>query len=238
MAEFARAHGIRLRPHAKMHKSAAIAKAQIAAGAVGVCAQKVSEAEVLADAGISNIFISNEVIDAAKLARVAALAARITLAIAVDSTIGVDRLAEACTNAGSALECVRRDRRGPGALRGVACGQRVRSRATLSRAACASRGCRRTRAEPSTFAAPPIARPQRAARRLSCAPRRRASPPPASSARSSPAEAPARLRSTSRAACTASFRWAVICSWTASMAASIRRSTRRDSSTRCSSSRR
>ena len=40
MAVFARAHGVRLRPHAKMHKSAAIAKAQIAAGAVGVCAQK------------------------------------------------------------------------------------------------------------------------------------------------------------------------------------------------------
>jgi D-serine deaminase-like pyridoxal phosphate-dependent protein len=102
MAAFARSHGIRLRPHAKMHKSAAIAKAQIAAGAVGVCAQKVSEAEVLADAGIADIFISNEVIDAAKLTRVAALAGRIKLAIAVDSTVGVDRLAEACTAVGGA----------------------------------------------------------------------------------------------------------------------------------------
>src|SRR5665647_2311566 len=77
MAGFARSHGVRLRPHAKMHKSAAIAKAQIAAGAVGVCVQKLSEAEVLADAGIADIFISNEVIDEAKLARVAALAGRI-----------------------------------------------------------------------------------------------------------------------------------------------------------------
>jgi D-serine deaminase-like pyridoxal phosphate-dependent protein len=102
MAVFARAHGVRLRPHAKMHKSAAIAKAQIAAGAVGVCAQKVSEAEVLADAGIADIFISNEVIDAAKLARVASLAGRIKLAIAVDSILGVDRLAQACEAAGSA----------------------------------------------------------------------------------------------------------------------------------------
>jgi len=102
MAEFARSHGIRLRPHAKMHKSAAIAKIQIAAGAVGVCVQKLSEAEVLADAGIADIFISNEVIDAAKLTRVAALAERIKLAIAVDSILGVDRLAEACKAAGSA----------------------------------------------------------------------------------------------------------------------------------------
>jgi len=104
MAAFARAAGVRLRPHAKMHKSAAIAKAQIAAGAVGVCAQKVSEAEVLAGAGIPDIYISNEVIDEAKLARVAALAGRITLAIAVDSILGVDRLAEACSGASSALD--------------------------------------------------------------------------------------------------------------------------------------
>jgi D-serine deaminase-like pyridoxal phosphate-dependent protein len=101
MAVFARSHGVRLRPHAKMHKSAAIAKAQVAAGAVGVCVQKCSEAELLADAGITDIFISNEVIDGAKLARVAALAGRITLAIAVDSVLGVDRLAEACKAAGS-----------------------------------------------------------------------------------------------------------------------------------------
>ena len=102
MAAFARSHGVRLRPHAKMHKSAAIAKAQIAAGAVGVCVQKTSEAEVLAEGGIADIFISTEVIDAAKLSRVAALATRVTLAIAVDSVFGVDRLADACRAAGSA----------------------------------------------------------------------------------------------------------------------------------------
>lgn len=102
MASFARSHDVRLRPHAKMHKSAAIAKAQIAAGAVGVCVQKLSEAEALARAGIADIFISNEVIDEAKLTRVAALAGRIKVAIAVDSTLGVDRLANACNAVGSA----------------------------------------------------------------------------------------------------------------------------------------
>ena len=95
MAAFARQHRVRLRPHAKMHKCAAIARLQIAAGAVGVCVQKTSEAEALAAAGIADIYISNEVIDAAKLARVAALAGRVRLAIAVDSAEGVERLAEA-----------------------------------------------------------------------------------------------------------------------------------------------
>jgi D-serine deaminase-like pyridoxal phosphate-dependent protein len=104
MALFARAHGMRLRPHAKMHKCAAIARLQIDAGAVGVCVQKVSEAEALADAGIGDIYISNEVIAEAKLARVAALAGRVKLAIAVDSALGVQRLADAVKAAGTALD--------------------------------------------------------------------------------------------------------------------------------------
>ena len=95
MAAFARSHGLALRPHAKTHKSAAIAKLQIEAGAVGVCVQKLSEAEALAAAGLADIFISNQVIAPAKLARLVALARRITLAVAVDSTLGIERLVEA-----------------------------------------------------------------------------------------------------------------------------------------------
>ncbi len=95
LAAFANARGLRLRPHAKTHKSAAIAKLQMAAGAVGVCVQKLSEAEALAAGGVPDIYISNEIVDAGKLARVAALAGRIRLAIAVDSRTGVDRLAAA-----------------------------------------------------------------------------------------------------------------------------------------------
>ena len=68
-------------------------KLQIAAGAVGVCVQKLSEAEALAGAGVGDIYISNEVIDAAKLAALAALAGRVKLSLAVDSALGVDRLA-------------------------------------------------------------------------------------------------------------------------------------------------
>ena len=104
MAAFAREHRVRLRPHAKMHKSATIARLQMAAGAVGVCVQKTSEAEALADAGIDDIYISNEVIDDAKLTRVAALAARVRLAIAVDSLVGIERLAAAMARAGATIE--------------------------------------------------------------------------------------------------------------------------------------
>ena len=104
MAGFARERGLRLRPHAKTHKSAWIALAQIARGAVGVCVQKPSEAEALAAQGVRDLFISNEVIDARKLARVAALAREATLAIAVDSTLGIERLAHAVRAAGSRLD--------------------------------------------------------------------------------------------------------------------------------------
>ena len=66
--------GVKLRAHAKTHKSPVIAKLQMARGAVGQCVQKVAEAEVLAWGGIPDILVSNEVVGAAKLARLCALA--------------------------------------------------------------------------------------------------------------------------------------------------------------------
>ena len=98
MAAFAAKHQVMLRPHAKMHKSAELAKLQMAAGAVGVCVQKTSEAEALSAAGVHDIFISNEVIAPAKLARVAALTRVLAplggqLAMCVDSIQGIQRLA-------------------------------------------------------------------------------------------------------------------------------------------------
>ena len=104
MAEFARKHDVRWRPHAKMHKSVALAKLQMQAGAVGVCVQKTAEAEVMAAGGVQDLFITNEVVAAGKLGRVAALAHRVAaengrLAIAVDSAEGVNRLAQAMNEA-------------------------------------------------------------------------------------------------------------------------------------------
>src|SRR6478752_2083824 len=104
MAEFARKHNVRWRPHAKMHKSVALAKLQVQAGAVGVCVQKTAEAEAMVAGGIHDVYISNEVIAPHKLARVAALAHQVSvengrLAIAVDSAEGVTRLAQAMNQA-------------------------------------------------------------------------------------------------------------------------------------------
>ena len=100
MADYAQAHNMKLRPHAKMHKSATLGLRQMQAGAVGLCVQKTSEAEALAAAGVHDLYISNEVIAPAKLARVAALARQLAaqgghLAIAVDSLMGVEHLAQA-----------------------------------------------------------------------------------------------------------------------------------------------
>jgi D-serine deaminase-like pyridoxal phosphate-dependent protein len=104
MAAFAAQHQVMLRPHAKMHKSAELAKLQMAAGAVGVCVQKTSEAEALVAGGVHNIFITNEVIAQPKLVRVAALTRTLEplggkLAICVDSIEGIRRLA-ICMNEG------------------------------------------------------------------------------------------------------------------------------------------
>ena len=100
MAEFAQRHRVRLRPHAKMHKSAVFGRMQLQAGAVGLCTQTVGEAEALAEGGMTDLFISNEVLALPKLHRVAALAYRLQaqggqLAIAVDSALGIERLAQA-----------------------------------------------------------------------------------------------------------------------------------------------
>ena len=100
MAEFAKKHDIRWRPHAKMHKSSALAKLQVQAGAVGVCVQKTSEAEAMVAGGVHDVYISNEVVAPHKLARVALLAHQVLsengqLAIAVDSAEGIHGLARA-----------------------------------------------------------------------------------------------------------------------------------------------
>ena len=75
--------GIRLRPHAKTHKSPVIARMQIYAGASGICCAKLGEAEVFADAGVSDIRLPYP-LNPANVDRVFALADRITLSFIVD----------------------------------------------------------------------------------------------------------------------------------------------------------
>jgi D-serine deaminase-like pyridoxal phosphate-dependent protein len=84
LADSVKGKPVRVRAHAKTHKCAEIAKRQIAMGAVGVCCQKVSEAEALVDGGVSDVLVSNEVVGAMKVARLAALAKRAQLGVCVD----------------------------------------------------------------------------------------------------------------------------------------------------------
>lgn len=75
MADYARRHNVTLRPHAKSHKTVAVARAQIAAGAVGICCATIGEAEAMAAAGIPGILLTSPVATPAKIARLVALAA-------------------------------------------------------------------------------------------------------------------------------------------------------------------
>jgi D-serine deaminase-like pyridoxal phosphate-dependent protein len=75
---------VRVRTHAKTHKCPEVAKRQMALGAVGVCCQKVSEAEAMVDGGIGDVLISNEVVGAPKIARLATLSKRARLGVCVD----------------------------------------------------------------------------------------------------------------------------------------------------------
>jgi len=76
---------VRIRPHAKTHKCPEVGKRQIALGAVGMCCQKVSEAEAMVEGGIGDVLVSNEVVGASKIARLAALSRRARLGVCVDN---------------------------------------------------------------------------------------------------------------------------------------------------------
>jgi len=99
-------HGmaVRVRPHAKSHKCLDIALRQIEAGAVGVCCQKVSEAQALVRGGVTDVLIANEVVGAPKLARLAELAREAQLGVCVDEPAMVDALAAAARQAGATLD--------------------------------------------------------------------------------------------------------------------------------------
>jgi D-threonine aldolase len=104
MAAFAGAHGVALRPHAKAHKSSAIARRQVDAGAVGVCCQKLSEAYPFAAAGIDSIHISNEFVGADKLAMATELASHVRLSVCVDALPQVKALGDAASRAGVSID--------------------------------------------------------------------------------------------------------------------------------------
>ncbi|MGL4280260.1 MAG: D-TA family PLP-dependent enzyme, partial [Albidovulum sp.] len=88
------AHGLAFRPHIKTHKIPAVARAQLAAGAVGINCQKLTEAEVFADAGFQDILITYNILGPARLAGLKALNDRIAcLRVVADSAVTVAGLA-------------------------------------------------------------------------------------------------------------------------------------------------
>ncbi|MFZ9131813.1 MAG: alanine racemase, partial [Gemmobacter sp.] len=90
--------GLRLRPHVKTHKLPRVAQMQMALGAVGITCQKIGEAEAMADAGLADIFLPYNILGAAKRARLAALAGRVTLSVTADSAETVAGYAETFAN--------------------------------------------------------------------------------------------------------------------------------------------
>ncbi len=104
MAQAVEGSQVRLRPHAKSHKCAQIARAQMAAGAVGVCAQKVSEAEVLVSGGVADVLVTNEIVGPQKTARLARLAREARVAVLADDAGNVVELDAAASAARVRLE--------------------------------------------------------------------------------------------------------------------------------------
>ncbi|MBI4512854.1 MAG: alanine racemase [Gemmatimonadetes bacterium] len=104
MQRLADGFGLALRPHAKTHKSPALARLQIEAGARGITVAKVGEAEVMAEAGLEDILIANQVIGETKLDRLVRLAERARTAILVDGVEGVQALEQALARRGLEME--------------------------------------------------------------------------------------------------------------------------------------
>ena len=92
------ANGYKLRPHIKTHKVPRFAQRQVELGAVGITAQKLGEAEIMADAGLTDIFVPYNIIGESKLRRLAALNDKVTLSITADSAECVSQNAKMFSN--------------------------------------------------------------------------------------------------------------------------------------------
>ena len=241
MAHGASAAGVRLRPHAKTHKCAVIARRQMAHGAVGVCCQKVSEAQALVQAGVADVLVSNQVVGRRKLERLAALAREARVGVCVDDAGNLADVGAAATAAGVAIDVLVEVDVGSGRC-GVAPGEEA---VALAKRVSATDGLRFAGLQAYHGRAQHIRdHAERDARSSRRSPRR--APPStcshgrAWSAGRSPARAPARGSTRPRAASTTSCRPAPTSSWTWTMRRTATRRVVRSplSSMRCSYSRR
>jgi D-serine deaminase-like pyridoxal phosphate-dependent protein len=104
MAAFAREHGLALRAHVKNHKIPDLAWRQLRAGAAGIVCQKLGEAEVMADAGLTDMLIPYPLIGPIKVRRLLALARRARVITVVDSYEGAAAISAAAEESGQSIE--------------------------------------------------------------------------------------------------------------------------------------
>ena len=95
---------VKLRPHTKTHKMPELARLQVELGAGGITVAKVGEAEVMAQNGITDIFIANEIVGVSKLQRLRALNRQIQIRVGVDNEYQIDQLAAVFKNEDKAIE--------------------------------------------------------------------------------------------------------------------------------------
>ncbi|MGL4527789.1 MAG: alanine racemase, partial [Aestuariivirga sp.] len=95
--------GLGNRPHIKTHKLAGLARYQRDLGARGITVQKLGEAEVMADAGLSDMLVTFNIVGRSKLERLAALARRTEIMVVADNAAVVEGLGWAGTSAGRDL---------------------------------------------------------------------------------------------------------------------------------------
>ncbi len=100
VADYARTHGLRLRPHTKTHKSPLLGKLQLDFGAVGLTVAKVGEAEVMVSSGTPDLLVAYPVLGESKLSRLMDVAARTSVTVALDGVEVADGLSRAAVARG------------------------------------------------------------------------------------------------------------------------------------------
>jgi D-serine deaminase-like pyridoxal phosphate-dependent protein len=99
LADYLAQHSLASRPHIKSHKIPEIARAQMDAGSVGITCQKLGEAEVMADAGLTDILIPMNIVGEQKTGRLVALMRRARIALTTDSLVVAQSLSAAACEA-------------------------------------------------------------------------------------------------------------------------------------------
>ena len=104
MAEMLRGTGKALRPHVKTHRTPELARRQLGGPAIGITCATVGEAEAMVEAGIGDILVANEVVEAGKIERLAVLARRARIGVAVDDHAPVAALSQAASRIGVSVD--------------------------------------------------------------------------------------------------------------------------------------